>query len=341
VAADTDDMQYRSETIVVTGGAGFIGSHLVDRLLLDTQAKIVVYDNLARGRLANLASHQAEPRLRFVEGDIRDRRALDAALRGASIVYHLAAQSTVLGATHDGDYTFTSNVVGTFNVLRAAVKYQVDRVLFASSRQVYGEPIALPVDEDGHLLAVNAYGASKAAGETYCRAFRREHGLRSVVLRLANAYGPRDFGRVIPVWLERAAAGQDLHVYGGKQVIDFIWIGQVVEALVRAAAVDGPLPPLNIASGTGTRIIDLARRIARLTGGPRQVRLLPARPAEVVRFVANVERMQQMLGIQPPLDPLAYLPSLIAGQADTVCYDAPPHLGTERDERCATERAKG
>jgi UDP-glucose 4-epimerase len=308
-------MHYGTEKIVVTGGAGFIGSHLVDRLLADTRADVVVFDNLSRGRLANLASHQAEPRLQFVEGDVRDAGAVDAVVRGAVIVYHLAAQSHGFDAVEDVDCTFTTNVVGTFNLLRAATRYGVGRVIFASSHEAYGEPIALPVEEDHPLLAIDCYGASKAAAEAYCRAFRRAFGLQTIILRLAKVYGPRDFGRVIPAWLERATAGQDLHVYGGKQVIDFVWIDQAVEALVRAAALDGSLPPINVASGTGTRIIDLARRIARLTNAHGQIKLLPAHPVEITRFVANVARMQQMLEIEPPLDPLAHLPSLLAAPA--------------------------
>jgi len=305
-------MPHGSHKIVVTGGGGFIGSHLVDRLLERPGGDVVVFDNLTRGRLANVSQHRSNPRLEFIEGDVRDAQAVLDAVRGATVVYHLAAQSSVMGGVTDAECTFSTNVIGTFNVLRAATRHGVERVLFASSRQVYGEPISLPVDEESPLLAVNSYGASKLAGEAYCRAFRREFGLQVGILRLANVYGPRDTGRVIPLWIDQAMAGRELNVFGGKQVIDFVWIEQVVEALVRAAALEGPLPPMNIGSGTGTRIFDLARRIARLACGQPRVRLQPARPMEVTRFVANVERMRQMLGLEPPLDPLMYLSQLIA-----------------------------
>jgi nucleoside-diphosphate-sugar epimerase len=304
-------MHQRTERVVVTGGAGFVGSHLVDRLLADTRADIVVLDNLSRGRLANLARHQTDPRLHIVEGDVRDAGVVAETLRGASFVYHLAAQSTVMGAVQDVDYSFSTNVVGTFNVLREASRAGVQRVVFASSREVYGEPIELPVDEGQPLLAINFYGASKVVGEAYCRAFRRAHGLQSVILRIANVYGPRDTGRVIPLWVEQAAAGEDLQVYGGRQVLDFVWVEQVVEALVQAAAAESPLPPINIGTGTGTRITDLARRIRLLTGGRGQVKIVPARAVEVVQFVARVDRMRQLLRIEPPSDPLLYLPQLV------------------------------
>jgi UDP-glucose 4-epimerase len=305
-------MYQLTDKVVVTGGAGFIGSHLVERLLSDNEARgeIVVFDNLHRGRLANLASCREDRRLRLVQGDVRDPAAVADAIQGARIVFHLAAQSTVMGAVKDLDYNFSTNVVGTFNVLRSAAQLGVERVVFASSREVYGEPIDLPVDEEAPLLAINSYGASKAAGEAFCRSFRREFGLRTVILRFANVYGPRDVGRVIPLWVEQASAGQDLQVYGGKQVIDFVWIEQTVDALVTAAGVEGQLQPINIGSGTGTRIVDLARRIVRLAAGPGRVRLLPARPVEVTRFVANVDRMRLLLRVEPPLDPLGYLPML-------------------------------
>src|SRR6516162_465138 len=140
-------MSNRTRRIVVTGGAGFVGSHLLDRLLgCPGNDSVVVFDNLSRGRLSNIAQHQTHPRLEFIEGDIRDPRAVLEAMAGATLVYHLAAQPSVLEAVTNAESTFTTNVVGTFNVLRAAKTAGVDRVVFASSRQVYGEPISLPVD---------------------------------------------------------------------------------------------------------------------------------------------------------------------------------------------------
>jgi nucleoside-diphosphate-sugar epimerase len=301
--------------VVVTGGAGFIGSHLVDRLLADGCPHIVVIDNLRRGRIANLEQHATDPRLRFVAGDIRDPATVTSAIAGATHVYHLAAQSTVMGAVEDVQYSFSTNVIGTFNVLYAAAEARVGCVVFASSREVYGDPIDLPVDEGQPLLAINAYGASKVAGEAYCRAFRHTAGLQTHILRLANVYGPRDYDRVIPRWVSRARAGQELEVYGGKQLIDFVWVGQVVEALVCAADLPGPLPPINVGSGTGTPIIDLARRILRLSGSHGHLKLLQARPVEVTRFVADITRMRQMLRIEPADDPLANLRQLVPGAA--------------------------
>jgi UDP-glucose 4-epimerase len=251
--------------------------------------------------------------LRLVVADVRDRQAVESALRGADLVYHLAAQPSVLGGVADPSYTFDTNVGGTFNVLRAAALHRVQRVVFGSSRDVYGEPINLPVDEDAPLMAINLYGASKLSGEALCRAFRRETGLAAMVLRLADVYGPRDTGRVIPVWIEQVKAGQDLVVYGGRQVLDFMWVGDVVAALVQAGVTPGPLPPINVGSGTGTKILDLARRIGRLVGGRAHVLLQPARPVEVTRYVAKIERMRQLLEVEPALDPLGHLSSLTAG----------------------------
>lgn len=305
-------MPTRLPKIVVTGAAGFIGSHLVDRLLADGAGTIVGFDNLSRGRLENLAQLRTEPRFELVEGDVRDHAAASDVVRGASLIYHLAAQSTLRGALHDMEYTFATNVRGTFNVLRAAVESNVPRVVFTSSRDVYGEPVNLPVEEESPLLAINSYGASKVAGEVYCRAVRREFGLQTVILRLASVYGLRDIGRVIPTWLHQAQTGEKMHIYGGKQVLDFVWIGLVIEALVRSGKLDGPLPPINIGSGTGTRIVDLARRIGRLVECQPRIQLEPARSMEVNRFIAKVDRMRQILLIEPLLDPLANLAELVA-----------------------------
>jgi UDP-glucose 4-epimerase len=232
-------------------------------------------------------------------------------VRGANLVFHLAAQATVMGAVQDLDYSFSTNVVGTFNVLRESATAGVRRVVFASSREVYGEPIELPVDEGQPLLAINFYGASKVVGEAYCRAFRRASGLDSVILRIANVYGPRDYGRVIPHWVEQSATGADLQVYGGKQVLDFVWVGQVVDTLLSAAASDVALPPINVGSGTGTKLMDLARRIRLLSGGRGQIQVVPARAVEVVQYIARIDRMRQLLHIEPLPDSLLHLDKLI------------------------------
>lgn len=305
-------MSPHAPKIVVTGAAGFIGSHLVDRLLADGAGAIVGFDNFSRGALDNVAHLRNEPRFELIEGDVQDQAGVSDVVRGAGLVYHLAAQSTLIGALRDVEYTFQTNVRGTFNVLRSAVENGVTRVVFTSSQDVYGEPVELPVEEESPLLPINSYGASKVAAEVYCGAFRREFGLQTVILRLASVYGLRDIGRVIPTWLVQAQAGQQMHIYGGTQVLDFVWVGQVVEALVRAGNFEGALPPINIGSGTGTRIVDLARRIARLVECQAKLHVEPARHTQVTRYIANVDRMRQILLIEPLLDPLGNLAELVA-----------------------------
>ena len=297
--------------VVVTGGAGFIGSHLVDALIERTDDTVLIVDNLRRGRLVNLAHHDGDRRLRLLVADVREPEVADQALRDADLVYHLAAQSNVMGAVSDPRYSFETNVAGTFNVLQAARQHGVKRVVFASSREAYGEVEVLPVSEDQPLAAKNTYGASKAAAEVYCRTYTNVFGLETAVLRFANVYGPRDRDRVIPIWIERALRGDSLEVYGGQQVMDFVWVETVVEALLRAAEADVVGLPINVASGTGTAIGDLSARILATTGSHSDVCLAPARHAEVTRFVADVRRLRDRLGLVPAADPLAELPQLL------------------------------
>ncbi len=298
--------------VIVTGGAGFIGSHLVDRLVRDNWGAIVVIDNLFRGKRENLAPHRDNPNVKFVEGDIRDTTLLTQEFRDAEFVFHLAAQSNVMGAVTNTDYSFQTNVIGTYNVLKVAHECQVRRVVFTSSREAYGEAQYLPVDENHPLLSKNTYGASKLAGEAYARVFFNTFNLETAIVRLGNAYGTRDFDRVIPIWLTRALQGQDLVVYGGTQLIDFIWIDQIVEALLRASKADMVGQPINIASGIGTPILDLADRIIQLVGTSAKLDRQPARAVEVAKFTANVNLMREKLGIEPPSDPLFALPQMLA-----------------------------
>ena len=298
--------------VVVTGGAGFIGGHLVDRLV-ERGDEVVVLDNLKRGRTGKLEPHVRRGRARLVEDDIRRFDAVAAAVSGCDAVYHLAAQSNVMGAVTDPDYSVTTNVLGTFNVLRAAAQAGVRRVVFASSREVYGEPRTLPAGEAHPLLAKNPYGASKVAGEAYCRTFVATHGLRVDIVRLTNVYGPGDSDRVIPLWLAAAQQGRDLEVYGGQQEIDFLWVGTAVDALLFAAE-HGLPAPVNIGSGVGTKILDLAERVLGATGSKSAVVRRAAREIEVARFVADTTLMRS-LGLAPEPDPLQHLAEIAGSYA--------------------------
>ena len=295
-------------TAIVTGGAGFIGTHLVERLAAEC-ADVTALDNFKRGSVEKLSQSRHSGRVRLVEADVRNYADLPAAMAGCEVVFHLAAQSNVMGAVDDPEYSITTNVLGTFNVLRAAAAVGVRRVVFASSREVYGDPRQLPVAEDHPLLAKNAYGASKVAGEAYCRSFVTDYHLDVAVVRLTNVYGGGDSGRVIPLWISAARANRELHVYGGEQIIDFLWVGTAVEALVHAAR-HGLVEPVNIGSGRGTRIMDLAARILALTRSSSRIIRTPARELEVARFIADISRMRS-LGLEPDVDPLKHLEEIL------------------------------
>lgn len=297
---------------LVTGGAGFIGAHLVDRLVALGHETIVI-DNFRRAERDRLKSHVRAGAVDLVEGDVRNHRAMASLAARADVIYHLAAQSNVMGALDDPEYSFTTNAYGTFNVLRTAVEAGVKRVVFTSSREVYGEAEYTPVDEDHPLGAKNPYGASKVAGEAYCRTFAHCHDIDVSVLRLANVYGPGDTGRVIPLWIGEAIGGHDLRVFGGNQVLDFVWIDRVVDALIYAG--DRGLPgPVNIGSGVGTSILELGRRIVDVTKSSSLLVRTSARGVEVTRFVADVSRMRA-LGLTTEADPLAHLEELAAQHA--------------------------
>ena len=290
--------------VLVTGGSGFIGSHLVETLL-ERGEDVVVLDNLKRASVRGSTGNLPAERLTFVHGDIRNFDTVAGAVAGCQTVYHLAAQSNVMGAVSDPEYSFTTNVAGTFNVFRAAAAGKARRVVFTSSREAYGEADVLPIGEDRPLLPKSAYGASKMAGEAYARAFAASSGMAIEIVRLSNVYGPGDSGRVIPLWLDAAQEGRDLEVYGGEQLLDFLWVGTAVQALI-AAGERGFRGPTNIGSGKGTQILDLARRIVEVTKSPSRIRRSPARSEEVVRFVADTRRMREE-GIVPDDDPLAHL----------------------------------
>lgn len=289
--------------VLVTGGAGFIGHHLV-AALLRAGHQVVVLDNLRRGSFERPGLQGA----RLLTGDIREIDACVTALDGCDSVIHLAAQSNVIGSEADPDYTFETNVLGTWNIARAVAAAGVRALVFASSREVYGDADRLPVAEDTLLRPKNIYGASKVAGEALLAGGAAGHA--SVrVLRLANVIGPCDAGRVVPNWLAAVRDGVPIDLYGGDQLLDFVPIGTAVAAFMRALTVDHVDGPINVGSGRPTPLRELAERLLEMYPSTQaDVRVLPARGAEVVRFAADTSRMTAILGIDPPADPLATLP---------------------------------
>jgi UDP-glucose 4-epimerase len=281
----------------------------VQRLLVENSGEIRVMDNLRRGQV----SPSWNGRIEFIQEDIRNLSAVRAALQKVDVVYHLAAQSNVLGAIQDVDYSFQTNVVGTFNLLSAAREFNVRRFIFTSSREVYGETEDLPVRESAPLNPKNAYGASKASAEFYCRVFAQS-GLETAVLRLANVYGPGDQDRVIPLFVRNALEGRPLVIYGDRKVLDFVWVGDVVNALLLAQSHSTAGNAVNIGSGRGAPLSELAARILEITGSSSPLHFAPARSAEVDRFVADIQLAKDILGYRPS-DSLGNLEEVIQSTA--------------------------
>jgi UDP-glucose 4-epimerase len=300
--------------ILITGGAGFIGSHLVDRLVAAQCGSVTIFDNFSRGKIESLSTNKHA--IRIVNGDVLDSERLRDEMAGTEIVFHLAALSTVFGCVNNPEAAFRANVDGTRQVLDIARNSGVRRVIFASSREVYGEPSNLPVLETSAIRPKNMYGLSKAAAEELCFDFM-SNGLEVAVLRLSNVYGTRDFARVVPLFIDRAVRGAPLTVFGMDKVLDFVWIGNLVDVLFSSAIAPCPTGPVNIGSGQGTRIWDLARRISALTGSKSTIQLEDQRQPEVENYVADVTAARRLFDLKCPVDPLEYLPIMIrTGQSN-------------------------
>lgn len=282
--------------ILVTGGAGFIGSHLIDLLVKDRQNKIIVLDNFYRGNLQNIEQHIKNKRIMLIKGDIikyNEIKKIGKKISKADIIYHLAAQSNVVGSFFNPDYAFSTNIKGTYNVLKYASEIKADRLIFSSSREVYGNPEYLPVDEKHALNPINMYGATKSSGEMMCRFFQNSRDLKITILRIANVYGPRDKDRVIPIFLENAKKNKDLQLFGGKQVLDFIWVGDVINGIDQISKNDKYIgETVNIGTGIGTSIEELAKMIIRLTNSKSRIIKKPSRSFDVDKFIARSDKIK-------------------------------------------------
>jgi nucleoside-diphosphate-sugar epimerase len=288
----------------VTGGAGFIGSNLVDRLVADGH-EVTVLDNLVTGSRANL--ERALAHIRFLEGDLRDPAAVADAVAGCEVVFHQGALAAVARSVENPVEVTEVNLGGTVNVLVAARDAGVRRVVFASSSSVYGDTPTLPKTETMPLFPLSPYAASKAAGEAYLAAWHATYGLETVSLRYFNVYGPRQspqslYAAVVPRFLAAIAKGEAPVIYGdGQQTRDFTWVGDVVDALQKAATAPGAVGagPINLGGGERVTILALADLAAQAFGWKGRPRFEPARVGDVRHSLADIGRAHAALGWTP------------------------------------------
>lgn len=288
---------------LVTGGAGFIGSHLVEALVVRGE-RVRVLDNLSTGNLENLKT--VINRIEFVKGDITDLEIVREVMEGVDCVFHQAALPSVARSIEDPLATHRVNATGTLNVLIAARDAGARRVVYASSSSVYGETPEVPKKENMATIPHSPYAVSKLAGENYCRAFWESYKLPTVCLRYFNVYGPRQpadspYAAVIPKFLQLIAAGEPLPVYGtGSQTRDFTYVSVVVEANLQAAILDGIEGEVfNVGTGSPISISELVSKLQEITGLEAQIRYLPPRPGDIQHSWADISKAVSKLGLVP------------------------------------------
>ncbi|MBN2406686.1 MAG: SDR family oxidoreductase [Elusimicrobia bacterium] len=295
-----------NERYLVTGGAGFIGSNIVDELV--TKGKeVVVLDNFCTGFRKNL--EHLKGRIELIKGDIRNMRTVMKACRGCKYVLHQAALRSVPRSVDDPASTNDVNITGTLNILIAARDSGVKRVVYASSSSAYGDTEALPKVETQRPLPISPYAVSKLTGEHYCRAFSHTFGLETVSLRYFNVFGPRQspeskYAAVIPIFIKQAKEGKPLTVHGdGKQSRDFTYVKNVVNANLLAAKAENVSGQLfNVACSNRYSVLDVANGILANLGVKVPFEHLPARAGDVKHTQADISKAQKLLGYKVEVD---------------------------------------
>ena len=289
--------------VLVTGGGGFIGSHVVARLLRDGH-DVRVLDNFATGRRENLL--EASDHIELVEGDIQSYERVHTAVRGSEVVVHEAALPSVPRSVQDPLTSNATNVVGTLNILLAARDEGVSRVVFASSSSIYGANPDLPKHEELTPLPISPYAVAKLTGEGYCRSFTHVFGLETVALRYFNVFGPRQdplsqYSAVVPRFITALLAGTPPVVFGdGEQSRDFTYVDNVVDGTTRAMTALGIGGKVfNIAAGRRVTLNELLAELAQLIGTDVEPRYEAPRPADVRHSEASVALAERELGYQP------------------------------------------
>jgi len=283
--------------VLVTGGAGFIGRHLVDHLTKQGGYVVTVLDNESMGD----RTHLDLSRIRFVHGDLRNRGDLGSALEGQDAVVHLAADTRVMDSIEDPANNFDNNVVGSFKLLQMCQELGVGRVVAASTGGAILGDVRPPVHERMTPRPTSPYGASKLMLEGYLSAFASSYGLSSCALRFSNIYGPRSFhkGSVVAHFYKQIIAGEPLVVYGdGTQARDFLYVGDLVEA-IRTAIHRDVLGPCQLGSGEPTTVNEIIRLMSTVTGRDLKVVHEDFRPGEVRETWCQIDRARETLGFTP------------------------------------------
>lgn len=293
----------RGARCLVTGGAGTIGSTIVDQLTDAGAAEVIVLDNFVRGRRENLATALASGKVQVTDGDIRDRQLVAKVMAGVDVVFHQAAIRITQCAT-DPRLAVEVLVDGTYEVVEAAANAGVRKVVAASSASVYGLATEFPTAEDHHPYANDTlYGAAKTFNEGLLRSFHAMRGLDYVALRYFNVYGPRMdiyglYTEVLIRWMERLAAGQPPLILGdGQQTMDFVYTEDIARANLLAAEADITDEVINIGSGTETSLLELAQQLSHVMGSDSPPEFGPARSVNgVTRRLADVSRAADLIG---------------------------------------------
>lgn len=307
-------MKIAGSSVLVTGGAGFIGSHIVETLV-QQGSEVTVYDNLSSGHLDNLAAVAAD--VRFIEGDILDYDQLRSACRGMDVVSHQAAQLEIFKGVNAPEEDLRINTVGTLNVLQACIANQVGKLINASSACVYGQPQA-PTQAEDHPQNPNwEYGVSKLAAEKYCQIYQTNYGLPVISLRYAITYGPREwYRRVLTIFVKRALNNEPPIIFGdGAAVRDFVYVDDVVALhnLCISSAHNGQV--YNVGSGVGTSVRELAELVSEVAGGTEEPifenlaegnfsKLIPDKrrnAAELRSMVLDITKAHEEMGWKPEI----------------------------------------
>ncbi|HJP65498.1 MAG TPA: NAD-dependent epimerase/dehydratase family protein [Actinomycetota bacterium] len=284
--------------VLVTGGCGFIGANLLRFLSERTDWRLRVVDDLRTGRTEYLPDGVADVRI----GDAGDASILGPALEDVDAVIHLASQTGVGPSVENPAADFAGNTATTFGVLDACRERSIGRVVFASSGAAVGE-VTPPIHEEVVPRPVSPYGASKLAGEAYCRAFAASFGMQTVALRFSNVYGPFSAHKsnAVPNFIKHGITGEPIEIYGdGGQTRDFIFVEDLCDALRRAVVTDGIGGEVfQVATGVETSIRELAETCQAVVGGPNEIRFGEARPGEVYKSSVEISKIRRVLGFEP------------------------------------------